>query len=57
MGRTQAEHMSNINEVMNRLTEADMRLKKDKCVFMAPAVEYFRHRITKANTIQGRSHN
>ena len=46
--RIQAEHLSNINEVVNRLAEADMHLKKDKCVFMAPAaVECFRHRITK----------
>ena len=46
-GRTQAEHLRNLDEVLTRLNEAGMRLKKDKCVFMMSAVEYLGHRITK----------
>jgi len=37
-GRTQAEHLTNLNEVLTRLKESGMRLKKDKCVFMMSAV-------------------
>ena len=45
-GRTQAEHLQNLNEVLNRLSGAGMHLKRDECVFMTPAVEYLGHRIT-----------
>ena len=46
-GKTQVEHLKNLNEVLTRLEKAGMRLKKNKCVFMMSAVEYLGHKITK----------
>ena len=46
-GKTEEEHLRNLDEVLRRLEEAGMRLKKKKCVFMGPEVEYLRHRINK----------
>ena len=46
-GKTQAEHLKNLNEVLTRLEKAGMRLKKNKCVFMMSVVEYLGHKITK----------
>ena len=39
-GGTQAEHLKKLDEVMQRLKEAGMRLKKEKCHFLQPSVEY-----------------
>ena len=41
------EHLSNLDTVLDRLEKAGMRLKKNKCVFMAPQVVYLGHRISK----------
>ena len=46
VGRTQAEHLKKLDEVMQRLKEAGMRLKKEKCRFFQPSVEYLGHRIS-----------
>ena len=46
-GRTQAEHLKKLDEVMQRLREAGMHLKKEKCRFLQPSVEYLGHRISK----------
>ena len=46
-GRTEAEHLQTLDEVLRRLEEAGMRLKRTKCVFMAHSVEYLGHRISK----------
>ena len=46
-GRSQTEHLANLNEVLTRLKDAGMRLKKNKCVFMTSEVEYLGHRISK----------
>ena len=37
-GATEAEHLHNLQEVLNRLEQAGMRLKKDKCAFLLPQV-------------------
>ena len=34
MGKTDEEHLWNLDEVLSRLERADMRLKKEKCVYM-----------------------
>ena len=46
-GRTEEEHLCNLDEVLQRLEEAGMRLKEKKCTFMAESVEYLGYRISK----------
>ena len=41
-GRSQEEHLVNLAQVLQRLEEAGMRLKKEKCLFCLPEVEYLR---------------
>ena len=45
-GRTEEEHLHTLSEVLKRLEAAGMRLKREKCIFMAPSVEYLGHRIS-----------
>ncbi|XP_061883310.1 uncharacterized protein K02A2.6-like isoform X1 [Entelurus aequoreus] len=45
-GATEVEHLANLEEVLKRLSEAGLRLKRSKCVFLAPSVTYLGHRIT-----------
>ena len=45
MGKTDEEHLRNLDEVLSRLERAGMRLKKEKCVYMVPEVEYLSHKI------------
>ena len=40
---TEEEHLARLSEVLNRLMEAGMRLKKDKCAFLLPSLEYLGH--------------
>ena len=44
-GSTEAEHIANV-EVLKRLQTAGMRLKKEKCMFLAPEVKYLGHKIS-----------
>ena len=46
-GRTDEEHLHNLDKVLSRLATAGMRLNVDKCTFMAPEVTYLGHRIDK----------
>ena len=46
-GRTDEEHLHNIDKVLSRLATAGMRLNVDKCTFMAPEVTYLGYRIDK----------
>ena len=34
-----------LDEVLRRMREAGLRLRRDKCVFLAPSVTYLDHRI------------
>ena len=34
-----------LDEVLHRMRQAGLRLRKDKCVFLAPSVVYLGHRI------------
>ena len=45
-GRTDEEHLRNLDKVLTRLEEAGMRLKRSKCAFLLPAVEYLGHHIS-----------
>ena len=44
-GRTEEEHITNLDTVLERLEGAGLRLKKEKCQFMLPEVEYLGHKI------------
>ena len=46
-GHTEQEHLRTLNKVLQILEDAGMRLKKEKCVFMVPSVEYLGHSISK----------
>ena len=45
-GHSEAEHLRNLEAVLSRLEEAGVRLKRSKCAFMLPEVEYLGHRIS-----------
>ena len=45
-GATQQEHLHTLEEVLSRLEKAGARLKREKCKFMLPSVEYLGHRIS-----------
>jgi hypothetical protein len=45
-GKTEAEHLEHLNEVLKRLEAAGMRIKLSKCAFMLSRVEYLGHGIT-----------
>lgn len=44
-GQTEEEHLATLEEVLRRMEEAGLRLRKDKCAFLAPSVVYLGHRI------------
>ena len=45
-GKTETEHIWNLEEVLNCLEKAGLRLKKQKCSFMLPSVDYLGHTIS-----------
>ena len=42
-GKTESEHDENLEKVIRRLQEAQLRLNKDKCKFKCTSVDYFGH--------------
>ena len=44
-GTSDAEHLSSLARVLDRLQSHGFRLRQDKCVFLADSVEYLGHRI------------
>ena len=46
-GKTEEEHLTNLEEVFRQLEAAGMRLKRNKCCFNMPEVTYLGHRIDK----------
>ena len=44
-GDNEEEHLSTLNAVLTRLQESGLRLKRGKCTFLAPSVEYLGYRI------------
>ncbi|KFD60572.1 hypothetical protein M514_27238, partial [Trichuris suis] len=45
-GRTDEEHMKNLDTVLQRLTEHGFRIRKEKCQFLQAEVEYLGHILT-----------
>ena len=45
-GKTESEHIKNLEEVLIRLEKAGLRLKKQKYSFTLPSVDYLGHSIT-----------
>ena len=45
-GSTEAEHLRNLAQVLEKLESAGMRLKKGKCAFLLPSVSYLGHVIS-----------
>ena len=46
-GKTEEEHLHNLNLVLERLHEYGLRLKRTKCFFMQPSVRYLGYLIDK----------
>ena len=46
-GESDEEHLATLDEVLSRLEKVGVRLKRKKCVFMAPEVDYLGHRINR----------
>ena len=44
-GKSVQEHLSALEEVLRRIMESGLRLRKDKRVFLAPSVVYLGHQI------------
>ena len=44
-GANDDEHLKNLSEVLSRMQDAGLRLRKDKCKFMSLSVVYLGHRI------------
>ena len=45
-GSTEEEHLRNLDDVLTCLEKANIRLKREKCQFLLPSVEYLDHRIS-----------
>ena len=45
IGTSDEEHLKSLSEVFSRLENACLRLKKEKCSFMLPEVQYLGHKI------------
>ena len=45
-GGSEQEHLQNLDSVLQKLETAGVRLKKSKCLLMAPEVEYLGHKIS-----------
>lgn len=46
-GKTDEEHMRNLEAVLSRLESNGLRLKKEKCALMKDSVDYLGHRLDK----------
>lgn len=42
-GRTEAEHLENLEKVFERIRSSELRLKKSKCRFFQDSVKYMGH--------------
>ena len=45
-GETEDEHLKNLDDVLTRLEGKGLRLKREKCAFMLPKIEYLGHTIS-----------
>ena len=47
-GTTDETHIQTLDKVLHRINEAGIRLKREKCSFMLPSVEYLGHKISSS---------
>lgn len=52
-GTDATSHLENLRGLLQRLHEKGLRLRRDKCVFAQPSVEYLGHRISNAGVSKG----
>ena len=45
-GSSEEDHLKTLEGVLSKLGEAGLMLKRSKCVFMVPSVEYLGHHIS-----------
>ena len=45
-GNTEEDHLNNLDEVLTRLGNSGFRLKRHKCIFLLPTVDYLGHTVT-----------
>ena len=43
---SEADHLSTLNKVLTRMEAAGLHLKRNKCGFLLPSVEYLGHKIS-----------
>uniref|UniRef100_UPI00398E96E8 aminopeptidase Ey-like n=1 Tax=Pristiophorus japonicus TaxID=55135 RepID=UPI00398E96E8 len=48
-GRDSEEHLNNLGEALHRLDKVGLRLKRSKCIFMAPEVEFLGWKLVADN--------
>ncbi|UYV65502.1 K02A2.6-like [Cordylochernes scorpioides] len=46
-GKYDQDHLKNLECVLQRIQDAGLKLRKDKCSFLAPSLEYLGHKIAK----------
>ena len=46
-GRSEEAHLEHLAEVLKRLESAGMKLKREKCAYLLPSVEYLGHTISE----------
>ncbi|UYV84511.1 K02A2.6-like [Cordylochernes scorpioides] len=46
-GKNDQDHLKNLECVLQRIQKAGLKLRKDKCLFLAPSLEYQGHKIAK----------
>ena len=46
-GENEERHLASLTEVLDRLKQSGLRLKRNKCRFLAPAVEYLGYKIDR----------
>ena len=46
-GKSDADHVRNLDSVLKRLSDAGLKLKRQKCKFLEPSVEYLGYLIDK----------
>lgn len=46
-GKTEEEHLNNLERVLERLQNSGLRLKKGKCEFLKQSVQYLGHKVDK----------
>ena len=44
-GSSEEEHLQALEQVLDRLQNSGLRVRKDKCIFMSPSVIYLGHKI------------